>query len=91
MINKPPTKLQQNLIRASLLSTWQTAAAIALHAGVPARTAVTVLKRSATEWKLDARRVRVDGHNEVLMFRQRKMIQVMGVTVPQDEEEEVEA
>lgn len=84
-LSKPPTKLQVNLIRASLLSAWQTAAAIAQHAGVPARTAVTVLKAKETEWQLETRMVRVDGHNEVRMVRQRVMVKVMGVTMPQAE------
>jgi 3-hydroxyisobutyrate dehydrogenase-like beta-hydroxyacid dehydrogenase len=85
---KPLTKLQLNLIRAALLPTWQTAAAIAQHAGCPARTAITALKTNATEWQLETRLARIDGHNQVHMFRQRRMVQVMGVTVPMDDEEE---
>ena len=81
-LTKPPTKLQLNLIKAALLPTWQTGAAIAQHAGVPARTAITALKANATEWRLETRLVRVDGHNEVHMFRQRQIVQVMGVAVP---------
>lgn len=84
---RPPTMLQVKLIRAAMLPTWQTAAAIAQHAGVPARTALTVLKRSATDWMLEAKLVRIDGHNQVHMFRQRRIVLVMGVSVPQDEEE----
>ncbi|MBA3591810.1 hypothetical protein [Methylibium sp.] len=78
-------------VRDALLPTWQTAAAIAMHAGVPARTAIAVLNHCANDWKLETKIARMDGHNQVHLFRQRKMIQIMGVTVPQDEEEEVEA
>lgn len=85
---KPLTKLQLNLIRAALLPTWQTAAAIAQHAGCPARTAITALKTHATEWLLETRLARIDGHNQVHMFRQRRMVQVMGVTVPVDDDDE---
>lgn len=88
---RPPTKLERNLVQAALLPTWQTAAAIAQHAGVSARTAVTLLKAQANEWRLEVRRVRVDGHNEVTMFRQRKVVQVMGVTIALEEEEGEEA
>lgn len=84
---RPPTKLEANMIRAALLPTWQTAAAIAQHAGVPARTAVTVLKKQATDWQLETRLVRIDGHNEVHMFRQRRMVQMLGVMVPMGDEE----
>lgn len=84
---RPPTRIQTNLIRAALLPTWQTAAAIAQHAGVPTRTTITVLRRMSTEWQLETRTLRIDGHNEVHMFRQRRLMQVMGVTVPVDDEE----
>lgn len=86
--SKPPTKLQVDKIRISLLPTWQTAAAIAQHAGVPARTAITVLKRSATDWQLECKLVRIDGHNQVHMFRQRKLAMVLGVAVPMPDEAE---
>jgi hypothetical protein len=85
--SRPPTKLERTLIQAALLPTWQTAAAIAQHAGVPARTALTVLKAYANDWRLEGRRVRVDGHNEVSMWRQRSTRMVMGVTVAEDQEE----
>lgn len=85
--NMPPTVRDVALIRAMVLPAWQTAAAIAQHAGVPARTAITVLKKNATDWQLETKLVRIDGHNQVHMFRQRRMVQVMGVAVPQGEEE----
>lgn len=85
---KAPTKLQLNLIKAALLPTWQTAAAIAQHAGLPARTAITALKAHSTEWGLETRLARIDGHNQVHMFRQRRLVQVMGVTVPMDDDED---
>lgn len=90
MRTKAPTKLQLNLIKAALLPTWQTAAAIAQHAGLPARTAITALKAHATDWQLETRLARIDGHNQVHMFRQRRMVQVMGVAVPTDDDEELE-
>lgn len=86
---RQPTKLERTLIQAALLPTWQTAAAIAQHAGVPARTALTVLKTYATDWKLENRLVRIDGHNQINLFRQRSMHMVLGVTIP-DEQEEAE-
>lgn len=84
-MRRPPTKLETGLIHAALLPTWQTAAAIAQHAGVPARTAVAVLKRQSEDWQLEVRTARIDGHNEVHMFRLRKpvkLVQVMGVAMP---------
>lgn len=90
-VSRPPTKLQVSLIQAALLPAWQTAAAIAQHAGVPARTAVTVLKRNATDWRLEHRLVRIDGHNEVNMFRQRRFVQVLGVSMAVNEEAELES
>lgn len=85
--SRPPTKLERTLIQAALLPTWQTAAAIAQHAGVPARTALVVLKSHATDWRLENRLVRIDGHNQINLFRQRQMQMVMGVTVPMEQEE----
>jgi hypothetical protein len=90
-VTKPPTLLQRALVHAALLPTWQTAAAIAQHGGVPARTAFTVLQRHANEWHLEMRRVRIDGHNEISVWRQRRMQVVMGVSVPVEEEIEAEA
>lgn len=88
---RQPTKLEISLTRAALLPTWQTAAAIGQHAGIPARTSLAVLQAKANEWQLETRLARIDGHNQVHMFRKRRMVQVIGVTVPSaDEEGEVD-
>ena len=87
-VTKPLTPPQLKLIRARLLPTWQTAAAIAQHAGFPAKTVLTILRKNANDWGLENRVIRIDGHNEVHMFRKRQMILVMGVSFPMAEDEE---
>lgn len=84
---KPSTQIQRTLIQAALLPTWQTAAAVAQHAGVPTRTAYAVLQKYANVWNLECRSVRIDGHNAVSMFRKRVLVRVMGVSIPQDVQE----
>lgn len=75
-------------IEAALLPTWQTGAAIAMHVGIPAKTAVSILRRHANAWGLENRKVRVDGHNEVNMYRRRHKVLVLGVLMPLDGDEE---
>lgn len=84
------TRDEIDAVRAKVLPTWQTAAAIGRHANVPAQTAVAVLKQFATEWRLQGRMVRVDGHNIIRMYRQQPVIQVLGVAMPFEEDEDYE-
>lgn len=89
---KPATRDQLTLIKSRLLSTWQTAAAIAQHCGLPARTVLAALKRHQSDWALEMRTTRLDGHNQVHLWRKRQRVLVMGVSFPMpgDNEEEVE-
>lgn len=86
------TAAEKRVILSRLLPTWQTAAAIAQHSGLPARTVLALLKAKGEDWGLETRLARVDGHNEVHMFRQRQHILVMGVSFPMvaDDQEEAE-
>lgn len=79
----PATKVQLDLIRSVLLPAWQTAAAIAMHARLPARTALVVLK-AADGWGIESKLVRIDGHNQVHVFRLRPVQIVLGVAMPVD-------
>ncbi len=85
---KPANKQELVLIRSRLLPTWQTAAAIAQHCGLPARTVLAALKRHEQDWALETRMVRIDGHNQVHVYRRRQRILVMGVTFSVEADEE---
>lgn len=89
---KPLTREQKRLIRNRLLSTWQTSAAIAQHCGLPARTVLAALQHNEREWGLEMRTVRLDGHNQVHLWRMRQRVLVMGVTftLPGDNDDEGE-
>lgn len=81
-------------IQPLLLETWLPVAAIAHMAGIPTKTALALLQRKCHEWALECRRVRIDGHNPVHMYRKRSQRRqlVMGVWMPVaeiPEEEEV--
>lgn len=80
--SRPLNRDQLRIVRTRLLSTWQTSAAIAQHCGLPARTVLAALKRHETEWGLEMRTMRLDGHNQVHLWRRRQRILVMGVTFP---------
>ena len=87
---KPLTRQQIKLVQSRLLSTWQTSAAIAQHCGMPARTVLAALKRHQSEWGLETRPLRVDGHNQVHLWRRRQRVLVMGVSFPMDGDNEDE-
>lgn len=89
---RPLTRDQLRLVQSRLLSTWQTAAAIGQHCGLPARTVLAALKQHEREWGLEMRTTRIDGHNQVHVWRRRQRMLVMGVTftLPGDNDEEGE-
>ena len=89
---KPATPAQVKLIRTRLLPTWQTSAAIGQHCGLPARTVLAALKKFQIDWGLEMRTVRIDGHNQVHLWRMRQRTMVLGVTfsLPGDNDDEGE-
>jgi len=80
--SRPLNRQQLKLVQTRLLPTWQTSAAIAQHCGLAARTVLTALKKHETEWGLEKRVVRIDGHNCVHLWRRRQRILVMGLSFP---------
>jgi hypothetical protein len=89
VLGRPLDRQQLKIVQTRLLSTWQTSAAIAQHCGLPARTVLAALKRYEREWGLQ---MRIDGHNQVHLWRRRQRLLVMGVSfpLPGDNDEEVE-
>jgi hypothetical protein len=87
---RPMTAAELKQVRARLLPTWQTGAAIAQHAGLPAKTTIAALTKKANEWGLERRVIRIDGHNEVSLWRKRQLTMVLGVSFPMagDEDDE---
>jgi len=79
---KALNRQQLKLVQTRLLSTWQTSAAIAGHCGLPARTVLAALKKHEREWGLEMRTMRLDGHNQVHLWRRRQRLLVMGVSFP---------
>lgn len=85
---RPLGRAALKLVQTRLLPTWQTSAAIAQHCGLPARTVLAALKRHQSEWGLEMRTTRIDGHNQVHMWRRRQRVLLMGVSFPVDGDNE---
>lgn len=78
--------MSEDAVRRCILPTWQTAAAIAMHAHIPTKTAWLILQSNAAEWGLEMKRTRTDGHNYVSMWRSKSApVVIFGVNLPHTE------
>jgi hypothetical protein len=73
-----------DLIRKHLIKTWQPVSAIAYHAEIPVKTALKGLLILEENGEAKKSRVRIDGHNEVHLFKKLEYTKVFGVVVPID-------
>lgn len=83
-MNRMDDTSAEGRVQSLLLGTWLPVAAIAHLAELPTKTALAILQRRCHDWGLECRRVRIDGHNAVHLYRKRNQQRqmVMGVWVP---------
>lgn len=72
------------LLRKHTIKTWQPVAAIAHHANIPVRTALKGLLVLEQRGEVKKSRVRIDGHNEVHLFKRLEYTTVFNIRVPVD-------
>lgn len=73
-----------NLLRQHLIMTWQPVAAIAYHADIPIKTALTGLLKLEQMGEVKKSLVRIDGHNQVHLFKKLDYTKLFNVRVPVD-------
>lgn len=77
-------EIDPKLVENELLLTWQPVAAIAYRADVPTKTALKVLKQLADKGMVKVTKARLDGHNEVHLFKKIEYTRMMSQIVPID-------
>lgn len=56
-------------VRSVLLPTWQSVMAVSMHAELPHRMVLKILREQAERLRVERRDCRLDGHNTVWMVR----------------------
>lgn len=77
-------KVDIDLIRSKLIKTWQPVAAIAFYADIPVRTALRGLLQLEAAGEVKKARVRIDGHNEVHLFKKIEYTRAFNMRLPID-------
>lgn len=77
-----------DLLRKHVIYTWQPVAAIAYHANIPVKTALCGLIKLEKAGEVKKSLVRIDGHNQVHLFKKLQYTKIFNVVIPVDNSED---
>lgn len=86
------TEEQENelKVRKELINTWQTLRTFSLRTGLPVRTCERILVKMYNNTEVKIKRICIDDHNKVHMFKPISMTKILGVHMPIDIPESAE-